>query len=221
MERIKEILAVLGVVSSLIAIAVMFVLGAVLGWKMNSVKVDPGPVEIEFLPPTPTSVPCVVEIGGEVWAETVSQPHRYVTRVVTENDLTDFKVGVDVRINDNSPEFHGLIFRAQDNENFYSFRVAQTGEFAFDIWQSGDTNYRRLMGPATSRAVRVGPGEVNRLEVIAEGAEFILFVNGARVASVVDNTFDKGSVGFLVCTCDGADEVDVEFYNLTVNGAGR
>ncbi len=155
----------------------------------------------------------LVQIRGEVWSIDFTEAHIYEVHPLSEQQITDFVVGADVQIKDSSPEFHGIMFRHQDNENFYSFRISQDGKYAFDVWQSGDDDFYSLLGPAHSDAILPGPGKTNRLKVVGQGNRFELYVNDIEVGSVTSDTFAKGRVGLVSCTCGGSSSASARFLN--------
>ena len=120
-----------------------------------------------------------------------------------------------MRINDNSGESHGLMFRHQDGNSFYSYRISQNGHYSFDIHQS--EKYKHIIGHTPSNAILKGRGQMNCLRVIAKKSEFELFINGIKVASINDSSFKKGAVGLMACTCcEGASYINVSFSNFAV-----
>ncbi len=166
----------------------------------------------------PSSNTKLVEVQGEVWSSRINQAHIYRVHHLSEKSLRDFSLAADVRINDASPEFHGLMFRYRDSKNFYSFRITQTGKFAFDHWREGNDSFESLLGPVESKAIRTGTDQINNLKVVARGNQFELYINGTRVGSVTDNSIAEGLTGFVSCTCDGAPSSSATFLNANLSG---
>jgi len=160
----------------------------------------------------------LAEVQGEVWSAQINEAHIYRDYHLSEKNLRDFSLAADVRINDASPEFHGLMFRHQDGKNFYSFRITQTGKFAFDHWRDGNDSFANLLGPVESKAIRTGVGQINNLKVVASGNQFDLYINGTRVGSVTDNSIAEGLTGFVSCTCDGSSSSSATFLNANLSG---
>lgn len=101
---------------------------------------------------------------------------------------------------------YGLIFRYQDESNFYVFTVSGLGQVS--LWALEDGRWRELRGgddPWTdSEAVAVdGP---NLLSIVADGEHLDMLVNGEHVIVLDDDTYDGGAVGFYVATTTGAVE---------------
>ena len=161
--------------------------------------------------------PTTIDIRGEVWSKSFDESHRYEQYAISSKDFVDFSLAADVQIEGDSSEFHGLMFRQQDSNNFYSFRINQDGEYAFDLWRSDDdTSFERLLGPTESSAILSEPQAINYLKVIGNEDNFDFFINGTFLGSISDSTFAIGEAGFVTCTCDGGDNAMATFLNATL-----
>lgn len=175
--------------------------------------VTPTDIPTQIITPTPETI----KINGEIWTSHNDEPGIYDRRTTVSRDITNFSFEADVIINDTSPEFHGLMFRAQNNNDkyFYSFRISPEGEFSFDIWE-GEGAHRSIIGPLTSQYILQGQNRINHLKVIANRSNFELFINDQRVSTLSDETFLAGKLGFVSCTCSGTQESSATFSNLLV-----
>ncbi|NJC98775.1 MAG: hypothetical protein C3F07_06755 [Anaerolineales bacterium] len=164
---------------------------------------------------TPTTTP-EIQISGEVWAVNIDEPHIYRQFFASARKITNFSLEADIIINEPTSEFHGLMFRAQDDDDqFYSFRITQEGQFAFDLWEeSSDHTFRRLVGPLRSQVILTGVGRINHLKVVVIDSNFDLFINGQKVSTITDETYPTGRLGFVSCTCDGSENASATFSNL-------
>ena len=162
-----------------------------------------------------------INLSGENWTADIQEAHIYQHQTISETDFTDFSFGADVRIDLNTSEYHGLLFRHQVNTNdndFYSFRITPDGYFAFDLWQdSPDSSFTRLLGPSQSSAINTGTGQINHLKVIAHGSIFELFINNQKVGTITDSTYSSGKVGFISCTCDGSSSTSATYLNAVIS----
>ena len=160
-----------------------------------------------------------IDMPGEIWATDIQEPHIYQQLAISEKEFVDFSFEADVRINNGSSEYHGLMFGLQTNDNnFYSFRITPDGFFAFDLWQaSPDFSFIRILGPSNSSAIYTGAGQVNHLKVVVNGSKFDLFINGQKVGTITDSTFSSGKVGFVSCTCDGSSSASATFLNVVIS----
>jgi hypothetical protein len=156
-----------------------------------------------------------IDLPGEVWIADIQEIHKFQRYTISDEDFTNFSLESDIKFTDNSPEYHGLMFGLQSNENnFYSFRITPNGSFAFDLWQdSPDTSFTRISGPTNSEAINTGSGQINHLKVVVNGSKFDLFINNQKVGTVIDSTFSSGRVGFVSCTCDGSSSASATFLN--------
>lgn len=162
-----------------------------------------------------------INMSGEIWTVDIQESHKYEHQTISEKDFTNFSFEADIRVNTNSSEYHGLLFRHKINANdndFYSFRITPDGYFAFDLWQdSPDLSFTRLLGPSESNAINTGAGQINHLKVIANGNKFDLFINDQKVGTITDSTFSSGKVGFVSCTCDGSTSTSATFLNAVIS----
>jgi hypothetical protein len=161
---------------------------------------------------TPTLTPAV-EITGDIWTSVVGESYASDTFIISTNKIMNFSLEVDVTINTSSSEFHGLMFRVQDNEKeFYNFRITPDGQFVFESWS--ELEDLLLFGPQESEFIVTGQGKTNRLKVIAVGSNFELYINGNKVSTVNDETYATGKIGLMSCACNGSSEASATFSNL-------
>jgi hypothetical protein len=160
-----------------------------------------------------------IDLPGEIWTTNIQQPHKYQQYSISDKTFSDFSYEADVKINDNSSEFHGLMFGLQTNDkNFYSFRITPDGSLALDLWQdSPDNSFTRILGPVSSNSVIRGEGQTNHLKVVVIGGSIDLFINDQEVGKVTDNTYYNGRIGFVSCTCDGSSRASATFLNVKVS----
>ncbi len=159
-----------------------------------------------------------LNLPGEIWSANITKSHIYDHNIVSDVEFTDFSMQVDVRIESETSEYHGLLFREQDGENFYTFRITPDGYYEFDVWKTGDRSYETILGPLASDHILKGAGKTNQLKVIANGQTFELYINDNFVGSITDDTFASGRVGLLSCTCDGSSNASATFMDLWVQG---
>lgn len=86
---------------------------------------------------------------------------------------------------------YGLIFRVQDEKNFYLFLVGYNGDYIVDKIVKGE--WHRLHDWTKSPALDVS--QANRLKVICQGDQISVFANDTLLTTVKDNSFNSGSVG--------------------------
>jgi thiol-disulfide isomerase/thioredoxin len=161
--------------------------------------------------------PWTLKIPGTVWSFDISESHHYDYHILSDKSLSNFILQSDVVINNDAHEYHGVFFRQQDGNNFYSYRITPDGFFAFDVWRSGDYSFDRTLGPTLSGAIYTGVGQTNTLKVVANNDNFEFYINGEYVGSVTDGRFSSGKVGVISCTCDGSPSTSASFSNFYVD----
>lgn len=92
---------------------------------------------------------------------------------------------------------YGLVFRHQDNDNYYLFEVNPLGGFQCSKVFQGSLNL--LIDWTDHPAIRPGY-DTNRLGVMARGGELSFYVNGVEVGAVSDGDLPEGKIGLAVVT---------------------
>jgi hypothetical protein len=89
---------------------------------------------------------------------------------------------------------YGVIFRYQDDNNFYLYTI--TGDGYFSLHKRVNGQFTPLISHQQAAAITKGKN-TNLLYVIAKGQQIWLFVNGQQLANVSDGTFAQGRIGLL------------------------
>ncbi|MBN1178806.1 MAG: hypothetical protein JXD18_06320 [Anaerolineae bacterium] len=153
--------------------------------------------------------------NGEYFIE-VYEPNWFVWARPDER-FSDVDVQVDARWVSGSPRAHfGVICRYRSPDDFYYFAVSADGYYAIMKFEDGASEV--LTGAGFLRAPVIYTGTtLNIVRALCYEDQLTLYVNGERVASVMDDTFRRGDVGLAVGTGDeGA--ARVHFDNLVVTG---
>jgi hypothetical protein len=109
----------------------------------------------------------------------------------------------------------GLIFRVQDNQNYYWFRMTDSKFFAVSVAEDG--RWRDLV--AWTRTDTIKPNGVNQLEVIAQKAHFVFLINGQIVSEVDDDRFSPGLVGLAIEGYTQGEKLVFDFLDFTLRAA--
>jgi hypothetical protein len=109
----------------------------------------------------------------------------------------------------------GLVFRVQDNHNYYWFRMTDSKFFAVSVAENGQ--WRDIL--AWSRTETIKPNGVNQLEIIAREAHFVFLINGQIVSEVDDEQFDKGLVGLAIEGYTVGEKITFDFLDFTLRAA--
>ena len=127
----------------------------------------------------------------------------------------DFVLDVDAQQvagpNDNT---YGVIFRYQDDRNFYRLDISGDGYYA--VFKRKDGVWTKVQDYAETPAIRQG-NATNHLQVIAQGSQFTLNVNGETVKTFSDGDFSSGNVGVTAGTLFDNAGVHIAFDNLKVS----
>lgn len=120
----------------------------------------------------------------------------------------------------------GMLFRYQNDANYYLFAVSHKGLYSLTLVQDG--KWIALMDWTSSRAINTGnqasPQMVsNTLRVELAGEYITLFVNGVRLETMRDATFRNGEVALAVntFTFEEEKEIVVFFDNLAIFQSGE
>ena len=124
--------------------------------------------------------------------------------------LTDFYLSVEVQQTEGrNTSDYGVIFREDENANFYYFGINEQGEYGvflfFEEWQTLSE---------WSKTDLIRSGEVNRLTVIGEDSHFTFFLNGQFLSEIKDDTITSGSTALAIEMAAENDHSIFEFDNF-------
>lgn len=88
----------------------------------------------------------------------------------------------------------GVIFRLQDNSNFYWFHATDSQNFAVSLQQQGQ--WLPVVGWTRTTAIKANG--LNQMEVIGRANHFVFLINGQKVGEAEDDHFDQGLVGLAI-----------------------
>ncbi len=156
-------------------------------------------------------------VGSEYFVS-VHQPNTSAVAVpgISVDNVT---LQAEARLAGGSPNNNlGLVCRYQDMEHFYAFMISSDGYYAI-VQVADGAGYRILSGDGQnllpSEAIETGPEAVNEIHAVCTGETLTLYVNGQQLASVSDDLFSSGDVGFIVSTYEEG-PTEVRFDNLIV-----
>jgi hypothetical protein len=131
-----------------------------------------------------------------------------------DQEFDDFAVQVQARRVEGSDEGdYGLVIRVgTGGEEFYNFAISAGGYY--NIYKYGSDSWTELVGFTQDRAI-VGDGEWDLLRVEAEGPTMSFLVNGEPLATVEDEDFSSGMIGFYAATYEDP-EMSVAFDNVMI-----
>jgi hypothetical protein len=127
------------------------------------------------------------------------------------DSVSDCYVAVDAQLVSGVPDAqYGLIFRRVDSKNYYLFLVRDDGNFELVRMFEGEWTFLIEW----IKVVAIRSGEVNRLEVIAKGDEFTLYINSEHVGEYSDSQLASGKPAVVVGLTEAGDTSIVEFDNF-------
>jgi hypothetical protein len=150
----------------------------------------------------------------------VNSPNTIQFTTLTKPAFSDFLLEVDAWQRSGSTESsYGILFRMQDNQQFYRFEVTGTGLFMVER-HNADGSWTRLVPEWTpTEALNKGLNVPNRLKVIATGSELAFYVNDILLTQVTDDLYQSGTIGLDAGTFSGG-SVQVSFDNLRIVSEG-
>jgi hypothetical protein len=132
-----------------------------------------------------------------------------------EKRFGDFVLDVDATQMDGpSDNTYGVIFRYQDDRNFYRLDISGDGYFA--VFKRKDGAWSKVQDYVESAAVKQG-NTTNHLQVIAKSNQFTFNVNGETVRTFSDKDFPAGNIGVTAGTLFDNAGVHIAFDNLIAN----
>ncbi len=137
-----------------------------------------------------------LENGVYLWQVQARQPAvRWLIKPALD-PYEDFYVAVQLKkMRGAAAANAGLVFRMQDEQNYYAFLVNDTGG-DFQILLLEDGQQQVLSDWLPSTAIRYGGP--NKLAVLAEGTMLKFYLNERLVAQLVNEALPSGQVGLLV-----------------------
>jgi hypothetical protein len=103
-----------------------------------------------------------------------------------------------------------VIFRIQDNQNYYHFHI--TDHRFFTVSANKDGQWLPIVDWTTTNAIK--PNGVNQLEVMAHEQHFVFLINGQIISEVDDDRFNEGLVGLAIEGYTLEEEVTFDFMDI-------
>lgn len=156
------------------------------------------------------------EVVNDQLVITVNSPNTIQFAKLNDPAFSDFVLEVDLWQRSGSSESSfGVLFRMQDNQQFYRFEVTGTGLFVIER-RDADGTWTRLIPEWTpTPALNKGLNVPNRLKIIAAGSDMTFYVNDILLTQVKDDRYTSGMIGLDAGTFSGG-SVQVSFDNLAV-----
>jgi hypothetical protein len=158
-------------------------------------------------------------IVNEQLVVTVKTANTMQFATLQQQTFSDFVLEIDARQASGNPDSsYGILFRMQDDSQFYRFEITGDGHFMLER-RNGDGTWTRLLPDwAQSAAINQGVNVVNRLKIIASGSQISIYANDVLLQQVSDPTYTTGTIG-LDAGSFGDANLQVAFDNLVVYGS--
>lgn len=131
-----------------------------------------------------------------------------------EITTTNFLLEVDAQYVDGPADAeYGVIFRQVDADNYYFFAISRSGSYG--LWRLEDGEWTTMVEWTQTDAIDISEDALNRLGILAEGAQLTLLVNDVALTQLEDETFASGKVALALGTFDEAG-AEVAFDNLDI-----
>jgi hypothetical protein len=159
----------------------------------------------------------VIADGRYRWEATVSRANSISKVWLGDYHVSDFHLLVNSKhiLGTRANSACGLIFRLQDNQNYYWFRMTDSKFFGVSVVEEGQ--WRDAVEWTRTEAIK--PNGVNQLEVIAREAHFVFLINGQIVSEVDDDRFRQGLVGLAIEGYTQGEKIVFDFLDFTLRAA--
>ena len=129
--------------------------------------------------------------------------------------FTDVRAEVDtLKLGGAEDNNFGLICRYQDKANFYFFEISSDAYYTVGKYKDGVMSLIGMSQMQSHNAINQGVA-INHLRADCSGANLAFYVNGNKVAGVVDHDLKSGDVGLIAGAFKTAG-TDILFDNFTV-----
>ena len=124
-------------------------------------------------------------------------------------------INVDTTFSEAEPAFAaGVVFNYQDPDNFYLFSLSSEGFYSLDVLE--DNNWTTLIDWTETDAL-APYGSPNRVSLEVGDGQIRIVLNGERLDTMRDATFESGNVGLAVSSFDDGN-VTARFDNFAILG---
>jgi len=110
----------------------------------------------------------------------------------------------------------GVVFRIQDNHNYYWFRITDNQFFAVSVIK--DSQWLNVVDWTKTDTIK--PNGVNQVEVLAHATHFTFLINGRIVREVDDDHFRQGLTGLAIEAYTPGEEITFDFLDIILRAPG-
>lgn len=152
--------------------------------------------------------------GRYRWEAKVSRANSISKVWLGDFQVSDFHMTVNSKhiLGTRANSAWGMVFRLQDNHNYYWFRMTDSKFFGVSVSDEGQ--WRDIV-PWT-RTETIKPNGVNQLEVVAREAHFSFLINGQIVSEAGEDRFHRGLVGLAIEGYTADETLMFDFLDFTL-----
>lgn len=152
--------------------------------------------------------------GRYRWEGQIRRPNSITVAWLRGYPVGDFHLAVTAKHSGGSRagSAQGVVFRVQDNHNYFFFRVIDTQTFAVSVIENNQ--WRTVLDWTRSDAIK--PNGVNQLEVLARDQRFTFLINGQVVGEAEDQPSKQGLVGLAIEAFDQVEAFAFDFLDLVL-----
>jgi hypothetical protein len=152
--------------------------------------------------------------GRYRWEAEAGRPYSITTAWLMGYEVSDFHLIVNCKhiSGGKAGSGWGVIFRVQDNQNYYWFRMTDQQFFAVSVQKDGQ--WLDLVDWRRTDAIK--SNGVNQLEVMARETHFIFLINGQIVDEVDDGHFSQGLAGLAIEGYTTGEKTTFDFVDITL-----
>ena len=156
--------------------------------------------------------------GRYRWTAKVSKASSIATTWLKGYPVSDFHLTANCKHihGSRAGSSWGVVFRIQDNRNYYHFHI--TDDRFFAVSANKDGQWLPIVDWTTTNTIK--PNGVNQLQVIAHEEHFVFLVNGYVISEVDDDRFQEGVVGLAIEGYTSGEEVTFDFLDILLRAPG-
>lgn len=155
-----------------------------------------------------------IEDGRYRWEAEVGKASSISTCWLGAYRVSDFHLTVNTKhiLGSKTGSSWGVVFRVQDNLNYYYFHMTDSRFFAVSV--ANDGQWLHLVDWTRTDAIK--PNGVNQLEVIAREEHFIFLINGQIVSEINDDHYSQGVIGIAIEGYVQGEKIVFDFLDFTL-----
>lgn len=150
--------------------------------------------------------------GRYRWEAQTARASSLSTAWLTGYNVADFHLVVNCKHirGSRAGSSWGVLFRVQDNHNFYWLRLTDAQQFAFSVVEA--QQWLNLI--EWTRADAIKPYGINQLEVVAYQNHFTFLINGQVVSEIEAEHFSQGLTGLAIEAYTLGEETTFDFMDF-------